>query len=66
MKPGRRATSPRVTPELIDFHVRRAHQLRVEAWRNMWRGLWSLLVRLKRLGLKPSYSESVFEAASVV
>ncbi|UPJ47455.1 hypothetical protein IVB30_29875 [Bradyrhizobium sp. 200] len=49
MKPGRRDTSRRVTPELIDFHIKRAHQLRVEAWRNMWRGLWSLLVRLKRL-----------------
>src|SRR6266404_6086281 len=50
VKPGRRDTSRRVTPELIDFHTKRAHQLRVEAWRNMWRGLWSLLVRLKRLG----------------
>ena len=40
--------SRRVTPELIDFHVRRAHQLRIEAWRNMWRGLSGLLVRLTR------------------
>jgi hypothetical protein len=49
VKPGRRDTSRRVTPELIDFHVKRARQLRVEAWRNMWRGLWRLLLRLKRL-----------------
>jgi len=24
---------------------------RDEAWRNMWRGLWTLLLRLKRLAL---------------
>ncbi|MEH2537256.1 hypothetical protein V1278_002420 [Bradyrhizobium sp. AZCC 1577] len=51
MKPGRRDTSRRVTPELLAFHTRHAHQLRVEAWHNMWRALWALLVRLKRLGL---------------
>jgi hypothetical protein len=48
MKPGRRDPPRRVTPELIDFHVRRAHQLRIEAWRNTWRGLSGLLVRLTR------------------
>ncbi|WP_156908558.1 hypothetical protein [Bradyrhizobium murdochi] len=51
MKPARRDRPRRVTPELIDFHVKRARQLRVEAWHNMWRALWALLVRLKRLGL---------------
>jgi hypothetical protein len=51
VKPGRRDAARRVTPELLDFHIKRAHQLRAEAWRNMWRGLWRLLVRLKRLWL---------------
>ena len=51
MKPVRRDTSRRVTPELIDFHIERAHQLRVEAYRNMWRAIAALLIRLKRLGL---------------
>jgi hypothetical protein len=51
VKPGRRDTSRRVTPDVLDFHIKRAHQLRVEAWRDMWRGLWSLLIKLKRLGL---------------
>ena len=51
MKPVRRDTSRRVTPELIDFHIKHAHQLRVEAWRNTWRALGALLVRLKRLVL---------------
>ena len=32
----RRNSSHRVTPELIAFHTRRAHQLREEAYRNMW------------------------------
>jgi hypothetical protein len=51
VKPGRRDSTRRITPELLDFHIGRAHQLRIEAWRNMWRGLWTLLVRLKRLVL---------------
>src|SRR6185369_12130691 len=51
MKPMRRDNSRRVTPDILDFHIKRAHQLRVEAWRNMWRGLWRLLVRLRRLWL---------------
>ena len=51
MKPGRRDTPRRVTPELIDFHTKRAHQLRVEVWRDMWRGLRRLLLKLKRLVL---------------
>jgi hypothetical protein len=51
VKPGRRDAARRVTPELLDFHIKRAHQLRAEAWRNMWRGLWRYLVRLTRLVL---------------
>jgi hypothetical protein len=51
VKPVHRDTSRRVTPELIDFHVKRAHQLRVEFYRNMWRAMGALLIRLKRLVL---------------
>jgi hypothetical protein len=51
VKPVRRDTSRRVTPELIDFHIKRAHQLRIEAYRRMWRAIGALLVRLKRLWL---------------
>ena len=51
MKIERRDTPRRVTPEIIDFHVRRAHELRTEAYRNMGRALWALLIRLKRLVL---------------
>ena len=51
MKPVRRDTSRRVTPELLDFHIKRAHQLRAEAYRDMWRAIGALLIRLKRLVL---------------
>ncbi|WP_156439560.1 RSP_7527 family protein [Bradyrhizobium valentinum] len=51
MKPARRDSPRRVTPELIDFHIERARLLRAEAYRNMWRALWALLVRPKRLVL---------------
>jgi hypothetical protein len=44
-----RDTTRRVTPELLDFHIKRAHQLRVEAWRDMWRAIGALLIRLRRL-----------------
>jgi hypothetical protein len=47
----RRDTSRRVTPDIIDFHVRLAHQLRIEAYRNMGRAIWALVIRLKRLWL---------------
>ena len=49
MKPGRRDNPRRVTPQLIDFHIARAHQLRTEAYRDVGRALWALLIRLKRL-----------------
>ncbi|WP_176721842.1 hypothetical protein [Bradyrhizobium sp. LMTR 3] len=51
MKPARRDTTRRITPAMIDFHVARADQLRAEARRDMWRALWALLIRLKRLWL---------------
>ena len=51
MKIERRDTARRVTPEIIDFHIQRAHELRRDAYRNMGRALWALLVRLKRLVL---------------
>jgi hypothetical protein len=51
VKPVRRDTVRRVTPQLIDFHIKRAHQLRVESYRNMWRAIGALLIRLKRLVL---------------
>ena len=47
----RRDTTRRVTPELLDFHIKRAHQLRADFYRNMWRAIGVLLVRLKRLVL---------------
>ncbi|MBR1228415.1 MULTISPECIES: RSP_7527 family protein [unclassified Bradyrhizobium] len=46
MKPGRRDTPRRVTPDLLDFYIKRAHQLREDAWRDMWRGLWALLTKV--------------------
>ena len=51
MKPARRDSPRRVTPAIIDFHIARAHQLRAEAYRNVGRALWALLIRLKRLVL---------------
>jgi hypothetical protein len=51
VKPVRRDNSRRVTPDVLDFHIKRAHQLRVEFYRNMWRAIGALLIRLKRLVL---------------
>ena len=51
MKPGRRDTSRRVTPDVLDFYIKRAHRLRDEAYRNMGHAIWALLIRLKRLWL---------------
>ena len=47
MKPGRRDTPRRVTPDLLDFYIKRAHGLREEWYRNMWHAIWSWLVRLR-------------------
>ena len=46
MKPGRRDISRRVTPELMAFYARRAHDLRAECYREMWRAVWALLKRI--------------------
>lgn len=46
MKPGRRDTARRVTPELMAFYKMRAKQLRDEAFRDMWRGLWALVMKI--------------------
>jgi hypothetical protein len=51
VKPVRRETSRRVTPDILDFHIKRAHQLRADFYRNMGRAIGALLVRLKRLVL---------------
>ena len=51
MKPVRRDNSRRVTPDILDFHIKRAHQLRADFYRDMWRAIAALLVRLKRLVL---------------
>ena len=51
MKPARRDPAPRITPELLDFHIKRAHALREECIRDAARAIAALLVRLKRLVL---------------
>jgi hypothetical protein len=44
VKPGRRDPPPRrVTQDLIAFYVKRAHQLRAEYYRDMWRKVWAWL-----------------------
>jgi len=44
--PARREVSPRrITPELMAFYKRRGHELRAEAWLNIWRRLWAALRR---------------------
>ena len=42
----RRDQSRRITPELMAFYKKRAHQLRAEAIRNMGRALWASLMRI--------------------
>jgi hypothetical protein len=46
--PARRDQPRRVTPELMAFYKRRAHQLRDEACRNTWRAVWALLMKIIR------------------
>jgi hypothetical protein len=46
VKPQRRDPSRRVTPDLLDFYKARAKQLRDEAYREMWRGLWALVIKV--------------------
>ncbi len=46
MRPGRRDEARRVTPELLAFYKKRAHRLRDEAWRNLWRHVWASLMKV--------------------
>ena len=39
----RRDQMRRITPELMAFYKKRAHELRAEAIRNMGRALWALV-----------------------
>jgi hypothetical protein len=49
VKPGRRETSSRrITPDLIAFYIRRAHELRAEYYRNMWHAIWAWLTGIGR------------------
>jgi hypothetical protein len=49
VKLERRDVSRRVTPELMAFYKKRAHQLRAEAYLNLCRVLWtSLKKRVRR------------------
>ena len=49
MKPGRRdPSSRRITPALLDFHIKRAHELRAEYYREMWRAIWARLIGIGR------------------
>jgi hypothetical protein len=41
----RRDPSRRVTPELLAFHIRRAHALRAEAYRMIVRAFWARLMK---------------------
>jgi hypothetical protein len=43
VKPRRRDTSQHITPDLIGFYKKRAHELRAEYYRDMWRAIWALL-----------------------
>jgi hypothetical protein len=51
VKPARREPAPRITPDLLAFHIKRAHALRAEAFRDAGRAIVALLVRLRRLVL---------------
>jgi hypothetical protein len=47
--PIRRADLPRrITPQIMAFYKRRAHQLRAEAYVNVGRALWAFLKRIIR------------------
>ena len=45
MTSARRDQPLRITPELMAFHKKRAHRLRNEAWRTLWRGVWAFVTR---------------------
>jgi hypothetical protein len=47
--PMRREKLPRrITPQIMAFYKRRAHQLREEAWINAGYALWAFLKRIVR------------------
>jgi hypothetical protein len=48
VKPGRRDSQRRITPGLIEFYVKRVHQLRAVYYRNMWRAIWAWLINIRR------------------
>lgn len=48
MKPARRDNSRRITPALLDFHIKRAHALREQFYRDMMRGLWGWMRSIGR------------------
>ena len=48
VKPRRRDTSQHITPDLIGFYKKRAHELRAEYYRDMWRAIWVSLTRIGR------------------
>ena len=48
VKPGRRDSSRRVTPDFIEFYKKRAHDLRAKAIRSTASALWSLLTKIIR------------------
>ena len=45
MKPGRRDTSRRVTPDVLDFYIKGGDALREEWYRDMGHAIWSWLMR---------------------
>ena len=42
MKPQRRDASRRITPDLLHFHIKRAHALREECYRDIGRAIATL------------------------
>jgi hypothetical protein len=44
VKPQRRDTSRRITSDILDFYIKRAHALREEWFRDMWHATWSWLI----------------------
>jgi hypothetical protein len=41
-------TTRRITPGVIEFYTKRAHELRAEYYRNMWRIIWAWLTGIGR------------------
>jgi hypothetical protein len=46
VKAVRRDAARRVTPDLLDFYIKRAHALREQWYRDMWHGLWTWLKKI--------------------